>query len=116
MPRITVAHALNADLLLGDFNAISNLTEYSIIRTLFNDSWMTVYPSGINGTSYNGSTAEDYRIDYIFYTNIICTACEVITESTASDHKPVVAIFSIYFFFLFFIIQTSKLFNSRLSI
>lgn len=92
---IDSTHALNADLLIGDFNAISNLTEYSIIRTLFNDSWLTVYPSGINGTSYNGATSEEYRIDYIFYTNIICTACEVITESTASDHKPVVAIFSI---------------------
>jgi len=96
---INSPHASDADLLIGDFNTIPNLAEYVIIRTLFNDSWLSIYPSGVNGTGYDGYTAEDagedIRIDYIFYKNIICTDCEVITEAISADHKPVVAIFSI---------------------
>ncbi|MHA1779095.1 MAG: endonuclease/exonuclease/phosphatase family protein, partial [Candidatus Heimdallarchaeaceae archaeon] len=83
------------NILVGDFNTEYGEEPYNITTSIYLDAWLQIYPSGTNGTGFTGNTSGDHRIDMIFYYGLTCTAIEVLTYTTASDHKPVVATFSI---------------------
>ncbi len=83
-------------LLMGDFNVENGSDPYSVLTQKYHDSWLALYPSGTNTTGYNGDSCGDTRIDLIFYYGQWTVHyCRVVTESLASDHKPVVAIMSV---------------------
>jgi len=84
---------------VGDFNTNdTEPTAYLEFTSGFLDSWLEVYPTGINGTGFNGDTNRfpRRRIDYILFTNdFTINSCEVLTWADESDHWPVFAVFTL---------------------
>ncbi|TFF85194.1 hypothetical protein EU523_00240 [Candidatus Heimdallarchaeota archaeon] len=82
--------------LLGDFNFEPWSVQYNITTTVLNDAWLTVWPSGVDDTGYNGLTFSwgnpHSHIDFIFVSSDISLLdCRVATWAHSSDHMPVTA-------------------------
>ncbi|MHA1354370.1 MAG: endonuclease/exonuclease/phosphatase family protein [Candidatus Heimdallarchaeota archaeon] len=89
---------LSRTIAVGDFNTKDNEFEYTFLRLNFEDSWLTINPSGLNGTGFNGDTNRfpRRRIDFILYTSdLTITDVSVLTWADESDHWPVFGIFNL---------------------
>ena len=83
---------------VGDFNTKDTEFEYPILRLNFEDSWLTVNPTGLNFTGFNGDTNRfpRRRIDFILYTSdFTINDVSVLTWADESDHWPVFGTFSL---------------------
>jgi endonuclease/exonuclease/phosphatase family metal-dependent hydrolase len=76
-------------LLLGDFNAEPQASELQPLWHRMTDAWAVVHgPAG--GLTYPAITPVK-RIDYVTASRGIAVSSATVVESTASDHRPVVA-------------------------
>ncbi|MFX0210405.1 MAG: endonuclease/exonuclease/phosphatase family protein [Candidatus Hodarchaeota archaeon] len=82
-----------AIILLGDFNSEPNSTQIqTILDTGMNDS----YVDANNGQHVPTTRQTDkVTIDFVFYRGLTVLSADVIDESDASDHNPVIATFLI---------------------
>jgi endonuclease/exonuclease/phosphatase family metal-dependent hydrolase len=90
-------------IMLGDFNTWPGTSDYNIIAQPYQDAWVAAQNSG-TAWSYNGTGAThgSSRFDYVFYSRnsgLSLKSVSVIDPTVsgveASDHAPVVAVFSI---------------------
>ncbi|MHA1121928.1 MAG: endonuclease/exonuclease/phosphatase family protein [Candidatus Heimdallarchaeota archaeon] len=83
---------------VGDFNTKDDESAYPMFMPGFTDSWLDIYPTGINGTGFNGDTNRfpRRRIDYILFNGgFTCISVEVLTWADESDHWPVFGIYTL---------------------
>lgn len=82
---------------VGDFNTKDDESAYPMFMPGFTDSWLDRYPSGLNGTGFNGDTNRfpRRRIDYILFNGFTCNSVEVLTWADESDHWPVFGVYTL---------------------
>jgi endonuclease/exonuclease/phosphatase family metal-dependent hydrolase len=90
-------------IVMGDFNTWPNTSDYWIVASPYQDSWMTAQSLG-TATSYNGTGATHgtSRLDYVFHertSGLTLRSVRVpdtrVSGVTSSDHDPVVAVYSV---------------------
>ena len=91
-------------ILMGDFNARPDATEFEPVTARYRDSWLEARQLGLNKGVVSGSTRPSFesRIDYVLYAPdapLVLESVEVINTAPTpgsvevSDHRPVVATF-----------------------
>lgn len=89
-------------IVMGDFNTSPGTSDYSLVATPYQDSWVAAQSAG-TATAYNGSgaTRGTSRLDYVFYSRVAPFSLQSVnvpdTRSNGvypSDHDPVVAVFT----------------------
>ena len=91
-------------ILMGDFNARPDATEFEPVTSRYRDSWLEASQRGLNKGVASGSTRPSYesRIDYVLYmanAPLVLESVEVINTASSpgavevSDHRPVLATF-----------------------
>ena len=91
-------------ILLGDFNARPDATEFEPVTARYRDSWLEASQRGLNKGVVSGSTRPSFesRIDYVLYAHdapLVLESVEVVNTAPTpgavevSDHRPVVATF-----------------------
>ena len=90
-------------IIMGDFNTWPGTSDYSLVATPYQDSWVAAQTAG-TATSYNGSGAThgNSRFDYVFFSKASALVLQSVTVPDArvkgvyaSDHDPVVAVFTV---------------------
>ena len=73
-------------IILGDFNMRDTEESYQLIDSVFTNSWMSVYPSGINTEGLDMSGRN--RIDHIFISNdlLVRDPVYLLPPDSATDH------------------------------
>lgn len=92
-----------ARILTGDFNAMPDSPEMQPVFAAYHDAWVDALRAGTARGSLDGLTHKGTRIDYVLYTagpNIQLQSAETVNTvplvgREASDHRPVVATFTI---------------------
>jgi endonuclease/exonuclease/phosphatase family metal-dependent hydrolase len=88
---------------MGDFNTWPNTSDYNILASVYNDSWVQAQKIGA-ATSYKsgGTTHGASRFDYVYYSKnspLVLKSVSVPSTATngvyASDHDPVIAVFEV---------------------
>jgi len=91
-------------ILMGDFNARPDATEFEPVTARYRDSWLEASQRGLNKGVASGSTRPSFesRIDYVLYmanAPLVLESVEVINTASSpgavevSDHRPVLATF-----------------------
>jgi endonuclease/exonuclease/phosphatase family metal-dependent hydrolase len=91
-------------ILMGDFNARPDATEFEPVTARYRDSWLEASQRGLNKGVASGSTRPSFesRIDYVLYmanAPLVLESVEVINTAPSpgavevSDHRPVLATF-----------------------
>jgi endonuclease/exonuclease/phosphatase family metal-dependent hydrolase len=89
-------------IVMGDFNTPPGTSDYSLVATPYQDSWVAAQSAG-TATAYNGSgaTRGTSRLDYVFYSRVAPLSIRSVNVPDTrtngvypSDHDPVVAVFS----------------------
>lgn len=87
---------VSSSILIGDFNTEYGEQPYNVTIAKYKDAWMELYPTGEDENGFSGNTSGTHRIDMIFYYGFLtCIDIQVLTDAVASDHKPVIATFSL---------------------
>jgi len=90
-------------IVMGDFNTVPGTTDYSLMATPYQDSWVAAKSAG-TATAYNtsGATHGGSRFDYVFYSRVVAVSLQSVNVPDtrvngvfASDHDPVVAVFAL---------------------
>ncbi len=86
-------------IMMGDFNTWPNTTDYYIIANPYQDAWVAAQNMG-TASAYNGTgnTHGGSRFDYVFYSRVAALSLRsvsVVSPQGASDHDPVVAVFTV---------------------
>ncbi len=90
-------------IIMGDFNTWPGTTDYAIIATKQQDSWVTAQSLGA-ASSYNGTGATHgaSRFDYVFYSKVAALVIKSVNVPDTringvrpADHDPVVAVFNV---------------------
>ena len=90
-------------IVMGDFNTVPGTSDYSLMATPYQDSWVAAKSAG-TATSYNtsGATHGASRFDYVFYSRVVAVSLQSVNVPDtrvngvfASDHDPVVAVFTL---------------------
>jgi endonuclease/exonuclease/phosphatase family metal-dependent hydrolase len=76
-------------IVVGDLNDVPSGSAYQLMRTKFDDAWVTSRATG-DGFSYPADKPAK-RIDHIFYGKGVRAKTARVIETLASDHVPVVA-------------------------
>ena len=89
-------------IVMGDFNTWPGTSDYSLVATPFQDSWVAAQSAG-RATAYNGSGATHgtSRFDYVFYSRVAAFSIGSVNVPDTrvngvfpSDHDPVIAVFT----------------------
>ena len=90
-------------IVMGDFNTWPNTSDYQIVASPYQDSWVAAQSLG-TATSYNGTGAThgNSRLDYVFHERtygLTLRSVRVpdtrVNGVTSSDHDPVLAVYSV---------------------
>ena len=90
-------------IVMGDFNTTPGTSDYSLMTTAYQDSWVTAQRAG-TATAYNssGATHGSSRFDYVFNSSVPSVALRSVNVPDTrvngvfpSDHDPVVAVFTL---------------------
>jgi endonuclease/exonuclease/phosphatase family metal-dependent hydrolase len=88
-------------IIMGDFNARPGTSDYNIMASYYYDAWAEAVKKGTysSPTGTAGYTHGASRFDYIYESKgasaLALTRTWVVSDSSASDHDPVVATFTI---------------------
>jgi endonuclease/exonuclease/phosphatase family metal-dependent hydrolase len=89
-------------IVMGDFNTWPGTSDYNLIATPYQDSWVAAQ-SGGTATAYNGTGAThgNSRFDYVFYSRLAALSLRSVNVPDTrvngvfpSDHDPVIAVFN----------------------
>ena len=90
-------------IVMGDFNTSPGTSDYSLLATAYQDSWVTAQRAG-TATAYNtsGATHGNSRFDYVFNSSVAALSLRSVAVPDTrvngvfpSDHDPVVAVFTL---------------------
>jgi endonuclease/exonuclease/phosphatase family metal-dependent hydrolase len=90
-------------LLIGDFNANPDSTEYQQLHAMYRDAWADGLAAGTARGRMDGITHKSSRIDYVFFDPgsalqlawVETVDTRALIGLEASDHRPVVAVFNV---------------------
>lgn len=89
-------------IVMGDFNTSPGTSDYSLVATPYQDSWVAAQSTG-TATAYNGTGATHgtSRFDYVFYSRTAPFSIQSVNVPDTringvypSDHNPVIAVFT----------------------
>ncbi len=79
-------------ILLGDFNSVPGSIQINtILRSGVSDAFYAIHGDNYVPTTVSGTNT----IDFIFYSGVSVVSCDVLTWTTASDHYPVLGVFTL---------------------